>query len=323
VLTAHCDVIQQHKLHCYLQSVAQWLPRIAAFCDIKGAPTVTPAPLPTQPPAADSPGLTEEERRRRGSSAPKPLTGRPSGSNLTLAAATEGSVQDRAVLRKHTQLVKQIMALLQRNAVLVFSECVKDMRPVMEICEITSGDTTAIVLAQISKFCNKLTMGMEALAGVTNTRCSYDGANNVVNYGAAGEDCDAIFSEPASPTSQSAAGGLGSSEAGSGKIAKGPYVGSDSGGNEPDFLRLLSFRLMCAYLVCIELVQAPLRLLLTALLCNMLTSMMPQLNEELRVLELPNAEGNREFQVRWGKGLTTVVRAYSSTIDSQIGRAHV
>jgi hypothetical protein len=44
-------------------------------------------------------------------------------------------------------------------------------------------------------------------------------------------------------------------------------------------------------------VQAPLRLLLTALLCNMLTSMMPQLNEELRLLELPNAEGNREFQV--------------------------
>jgi hypothetical protein len=48
----------------------------------------------------------------------------------------------------------------------------------------------------------------------------------------------------------------------------------------------------------LEGVQTPLRLLLTALLCNMLTSMMPQLNEELRLLELPNAEGNREFQVR-------------------------
>ena len=46
------------------------------------------------------------------------------------------------------------------------------------------------------------------------------------------------------------------------------------------------------------LVQEPLQLLLTALLCNMLTSIMPQLNEELRVAELPNAEGNREFQVR-------------------------
>jgi hypothetical protein len=47
------------------------------------------------------------------------------------------------------------------------------------------------------------------------------------------------------------------------------------------------------------MIQSPLRLLLTALLGNMLTSMMPQLNEELRTLELPNAEGNREFQVRW------------------------
>jgi hypothetical protein len=54
----------------------------------------------------------------------------------------------------------------------------------------------------------------------------------------------------------------------------------------------------------LEGVQAPLRLLLTALLCNMLTSMMPQLNEELRLLELPNAEGNREFQVRTSTGLS-------------------
>ena len=46
------------------------------------------------------------------------------------------------------------------------------------------------------------------------------------------------------------------------------------------------------------MVQTPLRLLLTALLCNMLTSVMPQLNEELRLLELPSAEGNRAFQVR-------------------------
>jgi hypothetical protein len=50
------------------------------------------------------------------------------------------------------------------------------------------------------------------------------------------------------------------------------------------------------------MIQSPLRLLLTALLGNMLTSMMPQLNEELRTLELPNAEGNREFQVRGAVG---------------------
>lgn len=45
------------------------------------------------------------------------------------------------------------------------------------------------------------------------------------------------------------------------------------------------------------MIQAPVQLLLSALLCNMLTSLMPQLNEELRVQELPTAEGNREFQV--------------------------
>lgn len=53
-------------------------------------------------------------------------------------------------------------------------------------------------------------------------------------------------------------------------------------------------------IVQLGMVQTPLRLLLTALLCNMLTSVMPQLNEQLRQLELPTAEGNREFQVtRW------------------------
>jgi hypothetical protein len=45
-------------------------------------------------------------------------------------------------------------------------------------------------------------------------------------------------------------------------------------------------------------VRQPLRLLLTALLSNMLTSLMPQLNEELRLAELPTAEGNREFQMQ-------------------------
>ena len=45
------------------------------------------------------------------------------------------------------------------------------------------------------------------------------------------------------------------------------------------------------------MIQAPVQLLLSALLCNMLTSLMPQLNEELRSQELPTAEGNREFQV--------------------------
>jgi len=92
------------------------------------------------------------------------------------------NLHDRAVLKRHTLLVKQIMSLLQRSAVHLFSDCSKDIKCVVDICEITSGDTSAIVLSQISKFCNKLASGMEHLACVTNNRCTYDCVTNTLTF---------------------------------------------------------------------------------------------------------------------------------------------
>jgi hypothetical protein len=204
VLSAHCDAVQQHRLHCYLRSVQQWLPRITAFCNVKNAssgmaPTAG-ASAGVSDAGASGANLSEEERRRRSNSGNLKQTGapnaRPSVSNLSgTVSSADVSIQDRAVLRRHTQLVKQIMALLQRNAVMVFSDCAKDIKPVIEICEITSGDTAAVVLSQISKFCNRLTQGMEAVAGIANNRCTYDSATNTLVYAPGGEEADLIHSD--------------------------------------------------------------------------------------------------------------------------------
>lgn len=74
------------------------------------------------------------------------------------------------------------MSLLQRSAVHLFSDCSKDIKCVVDICEITSGDTSAIVLSQISKFCNKLASGMEIMACVVNNRCTYDSVTNTLHF---------------------------------------------------------------------------------------------------------------------------------------------
>ena len=170
VLTSHCDVVQQHKIHCYLNSVKLWLPRIEAFCDIKNAAAAATAAtatmLPDSASAAGGTGGTgghkTEEERRRSSSGGSTLahgrgsatTGRPSmggggfdsSSHNNANNSNSANNQDRNILRRHTQLVKQIMSLLQRNAVIVFGECVKEMKPVIEICEITSGNTEDVAL---------------------------------------------------------------------------------------------------------------------------------------------------------------------------------
>jgi hypothetical protein len=162
VLTAHCDVLQQHKLQGYLRSVQQWLPRIEAFCDLKSAhpghSTPAMAGTPGAPPTHSSAAEGGDEDRRRMSVKTSSARMSISGHGATTGGA-DASAQDRATLRRHTQLVKQIMALLQRNAVAVFSDCTKDLKPVLEICEITSGDTSVVVLSQISKFCNRLSQG--------------------------------------------------------------------------------------------------------------------------------------------------------------------
>jgi hypothetical protein len=197
--------VQQHRLHCYLRSVQLWLPRIAVFCNVKnapaaasGVPSTSGANTGVSDTGASGANLSEEERRRRSNSGNLKQPGasniRPSTSTGSVATA-DASIQDRAVLRRHTQLVKQIMALLQRNAVMVFSDCAKDIKPVIEICEITSGDTAAVVLSQISKFCNRLTQGMEAVAGVANNRCTYDSATNTLVYAPGGEEADLIHSD--------------------------------------------------------------------------------------------------------------------------------
>jgi hypothetical protein len=198
VLTAHCDVLQQHKLQGYLRSVQQWLPRIEAFCDLKSAhpghSTPAMAGTPGAPPSHSSAAEGGDEDRRRMSVKTSSARMSISGHGATTGGA-DASAQDRATLRRHTQLVKQIMALLQRNAVAVFSDCTKDLKPVLEICEITSGDTSVVVLSQISKFCNRLSQGMEALAGVANNRCTYDVATNQLTYVAGGEEADVIYGE--------------------------------------------------------------------------------------------------------------------------------
>jgi hypothetical protein len=198
VLTTHCDVLQQHKLQGYLRSVQQWLPRIEAFCDLKSAHpghgTPAMAGTPGAPPTHSSAAEGGDEDRRRMSVKTSSARMSISGHGATTGGA-DASAQDRATLRRHTQLVKQIMALLQRNAVAVFSDCTKDLKPVLEICEITSGDTSVVVLSQISKFCNRLSQGMEALAGVANNRCTYDVATNQLTYVAGGEDADVIYGD--------------------------------------------------------------------------------------------------------------------------------
>jgi hypothetical protein len=217
VLTAHCDVLQQHKLQGYLRSVQQWLPRIEAFCDLKSAhpghSTPAMAGTPGAPPTHSSAAEGGDEDRRRMSVKTSSARMSISGHDATTGGA-DASAQDRATLRRHTQLVKQIMALLQRNAVAVFSDCTKDLKPVLEICEITSGDTSVVVLSQISKFCNRLSQGMEALAGVANKRCTYDVATNQLTYAAGGEEADVIYGE---------GGGVGSAPVSpGGPSTKGP-----------------------------------------------------------------------------------------------------
>ena len=226
VLSAHCDVIQQHKLHCYLQSVKGWLPRVAAFCNIKQSPVFHHHTSPAAGVgsggdsgnnATSSAAAADEERRRRSSSGGNTLLAstttsgggnaknNTSMSNMRQAMGGGGggdsssgssasahhqqqqhtaanSANDRATLKRHTLLMKYIVASLQRNAVQLFGDCIKDVRPILEICEITSGDTSVIVLSQISKFCNKLTFGMESLAGVTNNKCTYDSITNTLQY---------------------------------------------------------------------------------------------------------------------------------------------
>lgn len=95
--------------------------------------------------------MSEEERRRRGSNAQAMPGNVKQSPAQTRTAESLSSVNDRNVLKRHTMLVKQVMALLQRNAVMLFSDCAKEIKPVVEICEITSGDTAAIVLSQVSE----------------------------------------------------------------------------------------------------------------------------------------------------------------------------
>eukprot|EP00598_Pedospumella_elongata_P004802 CAMPEP_0184980700 /NCGR_PEP_ID=MMETSP1098-20130426/10625_1 /TAXON_ID=89044 /ORGANISM="Spumella elongata, Strain CCAP 955/1" /LENGTH=1140 /DNA_ID=CAMNT_0027504173 /DNA_START=24 /DNA_END=3442 /DNA_ORIENTATION=+ len=315
VLTAHCDVIQQHKLNCYLNSVHRWLPSVTAFCNIKASPVLSTSTATSSASgtlgtanSAESTHGTEEERRRRSSVDHTPSTTTGTSTNKTRYASHSTApdpavnLHDRAVLKRHTLLVKQIMSLLQRSAVHLFSDCSKDIKCVVDICEITSGDTSAIVLSQISKFCNKLASGMENLACVTNNRCTYDCVTNTLtflgaqegnNNGSAsptnaekGEDVQiyvdlSVISPPQSlPNSPMHKGAPASS---SPLLPEGSAAGLKTISTDVDHEGL---------------VQTPLRLLLTALLCNMLTSVMPQLNEELRLLELPTAEGNRAFQMQ-------------------------
>jgi hypothetical protein len=183
VLTAHCDVIQQHRLDCYLQAVHSWLPKITAFCNIRQAGAGAENGGAGADVGGGMNGVGGGMSTSTHSSMRNSAGGMSSSSNSNTAGNNDSAnTTDRATLKRHTMLVKHAMALLQRNAVQLFADWIKEAKAIVEVYEISSGDTAAVSLSQISKFCNKLSLGMEKLAGVANNKCTYDSSSNTLSY---------------------------------------------------------------------------------------------------------------------------------------------
>ena len=197
ILTSHSEVLQQHKLHCYLQSIQLWLPRISFFSDIKNTifTTTNTSGYSGSSSNLDVTNTTitshEDEQNNQNSNnkyIPQRRYSTTTNNNNTTATTTNttnnNDNNDRNILKKHTVLIKQIMLLLQKSAVVLFTDFIKDIKPVLEISECINSSIDAIVLQQLYKYCSLLSQGMEQLAGIykqTTTSTTISGSSSSDN----------------------------------------------------------------------------------------------------------------------------------------------
>lgn len=158
-ISTHGDVIQAHRVSCYLSSVSSAMPRLQTLCQIKNISTSSS----TSAAASGSSGGSEVTRPRLGG-----RTASASSMQLSDPAA------DRAALSKNTATAKKLMDSLVNHAVDSFSEAARDFKSTAEIYEVSQRDTEEAVVALVKKHVERLAHGAEALCGVVNHKYAFD-----------------------------------------------------------------------------------------------------------------------------------------------------
>jgi hypothetical protein len=145
------------------------MPQLQVLCNIKSSPGA----------AHTSTSVEQHISRPR-------LTGRSSSTVGSLLSSSGGgdSAADRSTLQKHTALARKTLSKCLSRAVASFAEAARDAKCLTDICEVAHRDSETVVLALVSKHCNRLADSIERMCGVANYVCAYNSETNALEYAA-------------------------------------------------------------------------------------------------------------------------------------------